>query len=90
MRIWLSAAVFSLPMLAMAQSACSSDGQAAPTGLMERFISADCADCWASAPIAPPWPANPGAGLDRARQPGGGRPTVCRWRGATASTACRP
>jgi hypothetical protein len=49
MRIWLSAAVFSLPMLAMAQSACSSDGQAAPTGLMERFISADCADCWASA-----------------------------------------
>jgi hypothetical protein len=49
MRIWLSAAVFSLPMLAMAQSACSSDGQTAPTGLMERFISADCADCWASA-----------------------------------------
>ena len=56
MKIWLSAAVFSLPMLAMAQSACSSDGQAAPTGLMERFISADCADCWASAQTPRPGP----------------------------------
>jgi hypothetical protein len=32
---------------ARAQSSCSSDGQAAPTGLLERFISADCETCWA-------------------------------------------
>ena len=29
-----------------AQSFCSSDGQAAPTALLERFISADCEACW--------------------------------------------
>ena len=56
MKIWLGVAVFSLPMLVMAQSACSSDGQAAPTGLMERFINADCADCWASAQTPRPGP----------------------------------
>lgn len=27
-------------------SVCSSDGQPAPTGLLERFINADCAGCW--------------------------------------------
>ena len=32
---------------AWAQSSCSSDGQTAPTGLLERFISADCETCWA-------------------------------------------
>lgn len=32
-----------------AQASCSSDGQARPVALMERFISADCADCWSSA-----------------------------------------
>lgn len=29
-------------------SSCSSDGVKAPAALMERFISADCADCWGS------------------------------------------
>ncbi len=29
-----------------AQSFCSSDGQARPTVLLERFINADCAQCW--------------------------------------------
>ena len=29
-----------------AQSSCSSDGQATPTLLLERFISADCESCW--------------------------------------------
>lgn len=32
--------------------ACSSDGTAVPSGLLERFISADCADCW-TAPRTP-------------------------------------
>lgn len=31
---------------AWAQSSCSSDGQPAPTALVERFISADCDTCW--------------------------------------------
>lgn len=32
-----------------AQSSCSSDGQARPTQLLERFINADCANCWQDA-----------------------------------------
>ncbi|GAB2582546.1 hypothetical protein GCM10027034_13110 [Ramlibacter solisilvae] len=32
---------------AQAQSSCSSDGQSAPTALLERFINADCESCWA-------------------------------------------
>ncbi len=32
---------------ALAQSYCASDGEAAPVQLMERFINADCASCWA-------------------------------------------
>ena len=31
---------------AQAQSSCSSDGQPQPLALLERFISADCEDCW--------------------------------------------
>ena len=31
---------------AQAQALCSSDGRAAPRTLLERFLSADCADCW--------------------------------------------
>jgi hypothetical protein len=30
------------------QSACNSDGQARATALVERFISADCAQCWSA------------------------------------------
>jgi hypothetical protein len=39
---------------AQAQSSCSSDQQPVPTALLERFISADCSDCWATStlPIA--------------------------------------
>ncbi len=35
---------------------CSSDGRPRPQALMERFISADCADCWRdpATPAAPP------------------------------------
>ena len=29
-----------------AQSSCSSDGQSRPVVLLERFINADCANCW--------------------------------------------
>ncbi len=31
---------------ARAQSYCASDGQSRPVALMERFINADCRDCW--------------------------------------------
>ena len=33
---------------AWAQSSCSSDGQATPLTLVERFISADCEACWSA------------------------------------------
>jgi len=45
-----------LPVLAQAQSSCSSDGQLRPTALLERFISADCDSCWADARTAQPGP----------------------------------
>lgn len=32
-----------------AQPSCSSDGQARPVALVERFINADCRDCWSDA-----------------------------------------
>lgn len=34
---------------AQAQSYCASDGQPQPVQLLERFINADCADCWSDA-----------------------------------------
>ncbi len=37
-----------LPIVALAQ-ACSSDGRRPPIALVERFISADCGDCWSAA-----------------------------------------
>jgi hypothetical protein len=40
-----------LSTAAQAQSSCSSDKQAAPTALLERFISADCSDCWAASTL---------------------------------------
>ncbi len=39
---------------AWAQASCSSDGQRAPTALIERFISADCDTCWSDAKTAKP------------------------------------
>lgn len=39
---------------AHAQSTCSSDGQASPRAVRERFLSAQCADCWATAGSAVP------------------------------------
>lgn len=44
--LWLAA--LAAPPLAHAQAACSSDGQRAPVALMERFINADCAECWSA------------------------------------------
>jgi hypothetical protein len=40
---------------AWAQAFCASDGQRLASGLTERFINADCADCWSdkAAPKAP-------------------------------------
>ena len=45
LRLLACAAAAALPTLA--QALCTSDGVAEPTVLLERFISADCADCWA-------------------------------------------
>ena len=45
-----------VPLLGFAQSSCSSDGQAAPAALYERFINANCENCWASAPEHVPGP----------------------------------
>jgi hypothetical protein len=44
-----------LPALAAAPAGatCSSDGLQPPAGLLERFISADCADCWTGAAVQP-------------------------------------
>jgi hypothetical protein len=36
---------------AQAQSSCSSDKQAVPAAILERFISADCATCWATSSL---------------------------------------
>ena len=38
------------PVLVAAQSTCSSDGQPRVLAVYERFINADCATCWVSAP----------------------------------------
>ena len=45
-RAFLLIALLLCTPLAHSQSACSSDGQPAPTALLERFINADCASCW--------------------------------------------
>lgn len=45
----LAAALLLAPALASAQSVCASDGQPRPVALVERFINADCGDCWADA-----------------------------------------
>jgi len=46
------------PVPAQAQASCASDGQRPPRALLERFVSADCADCWRA----------PGTPRPRARQ----------------------
>lgn len=47
---WLAVCVLAAGLgfsdVARAQSSCSSDGQSRPVVLLERFINADCADCW--------------------------------------------
>ncbi len=44
----LTGLVFGLTLSATAQSFCSSDGQATPVALNERFIDANCDTCWGS------------------------------------------
>ena len=39
-------ALLSLNLHAQLQSLCTSDGVPAPSALVERYLSADCADCW--------------------------------------------
>jgi hypothetical protein len=50
------AALFGMGLVgqALAQSSCSSDGQKAPTALVERFISAECDTCWAKGTLPNP------------------------------------
>lgn len=55
-------AVLLLPPAVHAQSSCSSDGQRAPMALMERFISADCANCWGA--VETPRPSRNAVALD--------------------------
>jgi hypothetical protein len=43
---WVGALLVVTVQTASAQSFCSSDGQAGPTALLERFINADCDSCW--------------------------------------------
>jgi hypothetical protein len=50
------ALLIALPAAAQAQGACSSDGQPEPTGVLERFINADCESCWTDTRVAAPGP----------------------------------
>jgi len=50
------ALIASAPLLAHAQSTCSSDGQPQPVALVERFINADCERCWAESTAHTPGP----------------------------------
>ena len=53
----VSLAIFAAAMstsAAWAQASCSSDGQRAPTALVERFVSADCDTCWRDAKTVRP------------------------------------
>ena len=53
---WLAAVTLLAPLhSALAQSFCASDGQPQPVQLLERFINADCDNCWSD-------PATPRAG----------------------------
>ncbi|WP_311223598.1 MULTISPECIES: hypothetical protein [unclassified Acidovorax] len=57
MRSFLTVALIaSTPLLAHAQSTCTSDGQPQPVALVERFISADCESCWAESTRHTPGP----------------------------------
>lgn len=57
MTVFNVSAAFSLAIFATtfcgtavwAQASCSSDGQRSPTALIERFINADCDNCWSDA-----------------------------------------
>lgn len=69
---YLSSALFTLqftsllilqPGIATAQSSCSSDGVEPVQQMTERFISADCLDCWTS-PLTVPSIAKAGVLLD--------------------------
>nr|WP_315202006.1 hypothetical protein [uncultured Albidiferax sp.] len=51
-----AALLLALHQAALAQASCSSEGQPAPSGLLERFISADCEACWSDAHAALPRP----------------------------------
>lgn len=53
---WFLAALLLTHPLVHSQTVCSSDAQAAPLSLFERFINADCASCWSdpATPLAPP------------------------------------
>ncbi len=49
-----AAVLLTLSCAAAAQSSCSSDGQPPPSGLLERFINADCEGCWTDLKTAEP------------------------------------
>lgn len=53
-RLAIGAVLLALGAAAAAQSACSSDGQSPPAGVLERFINADCDGCWTDLATAEP------------------------------------
>ena len=53
---WAATLLLALHQAVPAQVACSSEGQPAPTALLERFISADCEACWSDTQAALPRP----------------------------------
>ena len=78
---WALTLLLALHQAALAQVSCSSEGQPAPTALLERFISADCEACWTDAHAALPRPGAvaldwivPGAGGDDAPLSAAARP----------------
>lgn len=84
--IGLLAALLLGSPLAHSQSACSSDGQPAPTALLERFINADCASCWgdpatqvaSSGTLALDWIVPGSQGDDAALAPAANRDALMR------------
>ncbi len=50
----VAAVLLALAAAAAAQPSCSSDGQPVPSGVLERFINADCDGCWTDLRTAEP------------------------------------
>ena len=54
--VWAALVAALAASQALAQSSCSSDGEARPVALLERFINADCESCWSDPATPKPEP----------------------------------